>query len=667
LRVETISRAADGSYTVVMDHEVGALLADIGPLGDAGHFELRTPFISFVADGSTALSLVNDDDVVFAVGGTPTEGCAESADAWVLAENHNSSRSNRTYPLAPIAPGYQLTVSTAAVSVERFNIRDFPTVPLSEETRADGVPGTQLTDEPSESPCPSPSAPATGSLEPDVPNSGAQFLALGQAVIGPCPRDLTYAACAAVYMPPDTDPPAFKYEYLKMEKACISYMNADGTMSERQACVGAMVPAELTGRDRGPDPIDCDDLQGHDAPPGLEPWHCQGLSEDLIPFDGLVNSAAVALGPCEIFNPDDPDTGDLCGVMVGVAGSGPQLLALGQAVIGPCPRDLTYAACAAVYMPPDTDPPAFKYEYLKMEKACISYMNADGTMSERQACVGAMVPAELTGRDRGPDPIDCDDLQGHDAPPGLEPWHCQGLSEDLIPFDGLVNSAAVALGPCEIFNPDDPDTGDLCGVMVGVAEAPSRPVPTPESRPSPSVRPDPSGEVPPSGDPSPGDSPPSDTPEPPDLALTMTSDGSFVFGDVVRYTITVTNRSDLGTAAQPIYVYDQLPPGRLLAGTGTNWNCTVDDSGLASCEYLQGVPPGSSASPLVLEVQLAGENEWPTGSEIAHNCATVDHPEDMRPDNDTECVDDPVRSGSVRSPEPTGMPPASEEPRPSER
>jgi uncharacterized repeat protein (TIGR01451 family) len=517
LRVETISRAADGSYTVVMDHEVGALLADIGPLGDAGHFELRTPFISFVADGSTALSLVNDDDVVFAVGGTPTEGCAESADAWVLAENHNSSRSNRTYPLAPIAPGYQLTVSTAAVSVERFNIRDFPTVPLSEETRADGVPGTQLTDEPSESPCPSPSAPATGSLEPDVPNSGAQFLALGQAVIGPCPRDLTYAACAAVYMPPDTDPPAFKYEYLKMEKACISYMNADGTMSERQACVGAMVPAELTGRDRGPDPIDCDDLQGHDAPPGLEPWHCQGLSEDLIPFDGLVNSAAVALGPCEIFNPDDPDT------------------------------------------------------------------------------------------------------------------------------------------------------GDLCGVMVGVAEAPSRPVPTPESRPSPSVRPDPSGEVPPSGDPSPGDSPPSDTPEPPDLALTMTSDGSFVFGDVVRYTITVTNRSDLGTAAQPIYVYDQLPPGRLLAGTGTNWNCTVDDSGLASCEYLQGVPPGSSASPLVLEVQLAGENEWPTGSEIAHNCATVDHPEDMRPDNDTECVDDPVRSGSVRSPEPTGMPPASEEPRPSER
>ncbi|HVM30440.1 MAG TPA: hypothetical protein VM305_06685 [Candidatus Limnocylindrales bacterium] len=517
MRVETISRAADGSYTVVMDHEVGALLADIGPLGDAGHFELRTPFISFVADGSTALSLVNDDDVVFAVGGTPTEGCAESADAWVLAENHNSSRSNRTYPLAPIAPGYQLTVSTAAVSVERFNIRDFPTVPLSEETRADGVPGTQLTDEPSESPCPSPSAPATGSLEPDVPNSGAQFLALGQAVIGPCPRDLTYAACAAVYMPPDTDPPAFKYEYLKMEKACISYMNADGTMSERQACVGAMVPAELTGRDRGPDPIDCDDLQGHDAPPGLEPWHCQGLSEDLIPFDGLVNSAAVALGPCEIFNPDDPDT------------------------------------------------------------------------------------------------------------------------------------------------------GDLCGVMVGVAEAPSRPVPTPESRPSPSVRPDPSGEVPPSGDPSPGDSPPSDTPEPPDLALTMTSDGSFVFGDVVRYTITVTNRSDLGTAAQPIYVYDQLPPGRLLAGTGTNWNCTVDDSGLASCEYLQGVPPGSSASPLVLEVQLAGENEWPTGSEIAHNCATVDHPEDMRPDNDTECVDDPVRSGSVRSPEPTGMPPASEEPRPSER
>jgi TolB protein len=228
----------------------------------------------------------------------------------------------------------------------------------------------------------------------------------------------------------------------------------------------------------------------------------------------------------------------------------------------------------------------------------------------------------------------------------------------------------VTEGTTPYWGPDGIAPEPACDATVASrAASPSTP---------PSFIPQPSGSLPsnePSAEPS-----ASEAPRPPDLRLTKTSAGDFTYGGVVSYTVTVNNRANFGPAERPIIVTDQLPPGTLLSWSGNDWDCSVDQANLVTCEYLSDLPAGESAPPLTFDLQLPDQRNWP-GSDVIQNCATVEHPADANSDNNTRCVDDqlvlppsaePTAAPSAApSAEPTAAPSAepsaspSEEPRPS--
>lgn len=93
-----------------------------------------------------------------------------------------------------------------------------------------------------------------------------------------------------------------------------------------------------------------------------------------------------------------------------------------------------------------------------------------------------------------------------------------------------------------------------------------------------------------------------------DLAVTKTSSSTFVVGSTATYSLRLTNNGS-GSAAAPITLTDQLPPGLTYAGassTDSNWVCPATSTSLdITCTYNSSLASGASSGDLLLSVNVA--------------------------------------------------------------
>jgi len=130
---------------------------------------------------------------------------------------------------------------------------------------------------------------------------------------------------------------------------------------------------------------------------------------------------------------------------------------------------------------------------------------------------------------------------------------------------------------------------------------------------------------------------------PPDLTVDKTMSDGFLAGGTQRwqYTLTVTNLGP-GDTQGPLTLADDLPPGfHFVSGGGNGWSCNEAPPGKVTCQHA-GSPPlaaGDSVDVVVVVERPSGALGW--GVDPLVNCATVTTPQEVRTDNNRDCLGQP--------------------------
>ena len=119
----------------------------------------------------------------------------------------------------------------------------------------------------------------------------------------------------------------------------------------------------------------------------------------------------------------------------------------------------------------------------------------------------------------------------------------------------------------------------------------------------------------------------------PDLAIAIRHSGSFLVGDPVSYTVTISN-TGLTATTGAVTVTDTLPPGLThLSSEGSGWTCLVNGQ-VVTCTNPGPIDPGASSS---IDVAARVEAQALPG---VTNLATVANGSDRNPANNT--IGDPT-------------------------
>ena len=129
--------------------------------------------------------------------------------------------------------------------------------------------------------------------------------------------------------------------------------------------------------------------------------------------------------------------------------------------------------------------------------------------------------------------------------------------------------------------------------------------------------------------------------EKPDLAIEKFLNSMFRYGQSASYTFQIGNVGT-GFASSPIKLVDVLPDGITFDSYSdpytTDWACSASGQQV-TCEYTgPEIFPGGFLPALMINVTVAPIEKFPGGSEAVDNCAQVQHPDDVNPDNDQSCV-----------------------------
>ena len=153
---------------------------------------------------------------------------------------------------------------------------------------------------------------------------------------------------------------------------------------------------------------------------------------------------------------------------------------------------------------------------------------------------------------------------------------------------------------------------------------------------------------------------PGEAPPAPDLAISKSQISLIPYGEgeTGTYSILVENLG-AATASSPIMVVDTLPVGfTFLSTTTPSWTCTViqpvtnpaTDQEVVECVRPTGLAPGASFT-LIIEVGV--DNLFRQAPN--HNCAVVQHPDDVFPPNNEICIETDflVSAAALAAPSPT--------------
>ncbi|AFK21076.1 DUF11 domain-containing protein (plasmid) [Haloferax mediterranei ATCC 33500] len=122
-----------------------------------------------------------------------------------------------------------------------------------------------------------------------------------------------------------------------------------------------------------------------------------------------------------------------------------------------------------------------------------------------------------------------------------------------------------------------------------------------------------------------------------DLSVEKHHEGQFAFGETGTYVVEVCNDGD-GECTRAAVVEDELPDGVAFASaSGNDWRVSVDNGTITAVHPNPGgLAPGECLPPLVVEVEIAPFEEFPTDIELLRNCADLlGSDEDAA--NDTGC------------------------------
>lgn len=132
-------------------------------------------------------------------------------------------------------------------------------------------------------------------------------------------------------------------------------------------------------------------------------------------------------------------------------------------------------------------------------------------------------------------------------------------------------------------------------------------------------------------------------PEPTDLKTEkFLQNSEFKYGQSASFSISVENVGS-GVAQSPITVTDELPDGLTYLSFSdpysSDWSCTASGQKV-TCVYTgPDISPGGFLPALIITVVVASAQDFPAamGDQVV-NCATVEHPSDINPNNDQGCL-----------------------------
>ena len=140
------------------------------------------------------------------------------------------------------------------------------------------------------------------------------------------------------------------------------------------------------------------------------------------------------------------------------------------------------------------------------------------------------------------------------------------------------------------------------------------------------------------------------TPTPPDLAIEKLLNSEFYYGQSGSYTFRTSNVGS-GTASSPITVVDVLPDGFTFGAYSdpysTDWACSASGQQV-TCTYTGlDISPGGFLPTLIITVTINPVDQFPEVSNAVDNCAEVQHPVDVNPDNNESCVTTVITSSGA--------------------
>ena len=130
------------------------------------------------------------------------------------------------------------------------------------------------------------------------------------------------------------------------------------------------------------------------------------------------------------------------------------------------------------------------------------------------------------------------------------------------------------------------------------------------------------------------------TPDP-DLAIEKFPNSKFHYGQSGSYTFQIGNVG-AGAARSPIKLVDVLPGGFTFDSYSdpftTDWYCNASGQQV-TCDYTgRDISPGGFLPALIITVTIAPIDHFPGDSNAVDNCAEVQHPDDVNPNNNESCI-----------------------------